>query len=75
MLSQRLERSMSITVQNEFYERMNNMSAYRTYALMIRTSELDVVQNLYDNLSTHVSNHPKYPQLHELFKERLGVLI
>jgi hypothetical protein len=64
---------MSITVQNEFYERMNNLNAYRTYAQMIRTSELNVVQDLYDNLSTHVNNHPKYPQLLELFKERLGI--
>ena len=59
-------------IKQELWLRLNNPQTVRMYANMIRTSDMNVVRDLYDNLSTYCSEHSKYNDLLPLFKERLG---
>lgn len=59
------------TEKQHYIDRINNYQAYRVWCNMIRTNDIDIVKALYDNLSQHLSDHPKWPTLKELFKERL----
>lgn len=60
-------------VKEHYMERMTNYMSYRVYAHMIKTSDTETVQSLYNNLSKHVSDHAKWPNLLELFKTRIKV--
>ena len=58
--------------KHDLYIRMNNPGVIRVYAQMIRTSHINTVKELYNNLVTHASDHPKFPDLEKLYKERIG---
>lgn len=60
-------------VKQHYMDRMTNYMSYRVYANMIKTNDTNTVQNLYDNLIQHVSDHPKWPSLLELFKTRIKI--
>lgn len=57
---------------HELYQKLNNSNIVKIYANMIRTSEIQVVRDLYENLTKHCSTHNQYQKLLPLFKERLG---
>jgi hypothetical protein len=51
---------------------MNNPQVIRGYVQMIRNSEIEVVKDLRKNITEQANDHPKFEQLEQLFKERLG---
>jgi len=60
-------------MRNEtFIDRLNNPGVVRVYAHMIRTSPVDTVKELYDNIKSNAGQHPKFLELEKLYKERIG---
>jgi hypothetical protein len=55
-----------------FTDRLNNPGVVRVYAHMIRTSPVDTVKELYNNLKEHAHDHPKFTDLEKLYKERIN---
>ena len=53
------------------YDRLSNPNAYKIIMKMISESNMEVVQELYDNLKTNASNHPKFNELQKQYDERV----
>ena len=51
---------------------MNNTHVLRTYAHMIKNSDIDTVIKLRENLLEQANDHVAYRKLDEMFVERLG---
>ena len=58
--------------KHDLYIRMNNPGVIRVYAQMIRTSDVNIVTELYNNLKEHAHDHPKFTDLEKLYKERIN---
>ena len=56
----------------DLYQRMNNTHVLRTYAHMIKNSDIDTVIKLRENLLEQANDHVAYKRLDEMFVERLG---
>jgi hypothetical protein len=54
------------------YQRMNNPTAFKVYMNMIKTYELDIVKELFANLTKDASDHPKYEVLKSAYDSRIN---
>lgn len=54
------------------YQRMNSHQVMKSYYNILRTAEMSIVQDLYNNITENADDHPNYPTIVEVYQERLN---
>lgn len=58
---------------SHIYQRMNNPMVMKTYTNMIRNYEMDIVNDLYNNITKNASDHPRYSAIVEAYEARKAI--
>ena len=54
------------------YMRLSNYSSFRSLLNVINTENMDVVEQVYENITTHANDHPKYVAIKDAYDKRKG---
>lgn len=55
----------------DIYNRMNDPKVVKTYIKMIRELDMDIVNQLYENIKQHASDHNRFKDIQAIYEHRL----
>jgi hypothetical protein len=58
--------------KKHLYERLDNPFAVKSLVNIIKTSDMEVVEELYANITRDASNHPRYEAIVKAYNERVN---
>lgn len=54
------------------YQRLSNYNSFRSLLNVINTESIDVIKEVFANITREANNHPKYTAIKEAYVKRVG---
>jgi hypothetical protein len=59
-------------MNKHLYDRLNNPFAVKALVNIIKSSDMETVEELYANITRDASNHPRYAAITQAYNERVN---